>query len=194
MKKENEDAFKYTYSSREHSEIESIVKKYPDVNIIHFDAHTDLREEYLDERLSHASVIRRCHDIVGDGKIYQFGIRSGEKSEFQWSKEGHTYLNRFDFSTLEEIVEQLAGQKVYVTVDLDVLDPSVFPGTGTPEAGGVSFEELRKAVTLVCGKLQIVGCDVNELCPVYDQSGVSTAVAGKIIREMLIALCKGKGE
>lgn len=173
---------------------QSIVKKYPDVNIVHFDAHTDLREEYLDEKLSHASVIRRCHDIVGDGKIYQFGIRSGEKSEFQWSKEGHTYLNRFNFSTLEEIVEQLAGQKVYVTVDLDVLDPSVFPGTGTPEAGGVSFEDLRKAVTLVCGKLQIVGCDVNELCPVYDQSGVSTAVAGKIIREMLIALCKGKGE
>ncbi|MDD3140754.1 MAG: agmatinase [Lachnospiraceae bacterium] len=173
---------------------QSIVKKYPDVHMIHFDAHTDLREEYLDERLSHASVIRRCHDIVGDGRIFQFGIRSGEKNEFQWSEAGHTYLNRFDFGTLEEIVEELVGKEVYVTVDLDVLDPSVFPGTGTPEAGGVSFEELRKAVTLVCEKLQVVGCDVNELCPVYDQSGVSTAVAGKIIREMLIALCKGKGE
>ena len=69
-----------------------------------------------------------------------------------------------------------------------MLDPSVFPGTGTPEPGGVTFEQLRKAVTLVCQKANVVGCDVNELSPHYDQSGVSTAVACKVVREMLLAL------
>lgn len=165
----------------------AVAEKYPDVHIIHFDAHTDLREEYLGERLSHASVIRRCHDIVGDGRIYQFGIRSGEREEFYWAKE-HTHLNKFNFDGLEDIVSKLKDKPVYFTLDLDVLDPSVFPGTGTPEAGGVTFEELRRAVTLVTTKCNVVATDVNELSPTYDQSGVSTAVAGKIIREMLIAL------
>lgn len=167
----------------------AVHEKYPDVNIIHFDAHTDLREEYLGENLSHASVIKRCHDLVGDGRIYQFGIRSGEREEFYWAKE-HTHLNKFNFDGLMEVVEQLKDKPVYFTLDLDVLDPSIFPGTGTPEAGGVTFEELRKAVTLVMTKCNIVATDVNELSPTYDQSGVSTAVAGKIIREMLIALQK----
>lgn len=165
----------------------AVAEKYPDVHIIHFDAHTDLREEYLGERLSHASVIRRCHDIVGDGRIYQFGIRSGEREEFYWAKE-HTLLNKFNFDGLEDVVSKLKDKPVYFTLDLDVLDPSVFPGTGTPEAGGVTFEELRRAVTLVTTKCNVVATDVNELSPTYDQSGVSTAVAGKIIREMLIAL------
>lgn len=165
----------------------AVYEKYPDVNIIHFDAHTDLREDYLGEKLSHASVIKRCHELVGDGRIYQFGIRSGEREEFYWSKE-HTYMNKFNFDNLEKIVEDLKDKPVYLTVDLDVMDPSIFPGTGTPEAGGVSFEELRRAVTLVCSSCNIVGTDVNELSPAYDNSGVSTAVAGKIIREMLIAL------
>ena len=165
----------------------AVAEKYPDVHIIHFDAHTDLREEYLGERLSHASVIRRCHDIVGDGRIYQFGIRSGEREEFYWAKE-HTHLNKYNFDGLEDVVSKLKDKPVYFTLDLDVLDPSVFPGTGTPEAGGVTFEELRRAVTLVTTKCNVVATDVNELSPTYDQSGVSTAVAGKIIREMLIAL------
>ena len=87
-------------------------------------------------------------------------------------------------------MEQLKDKPVYFTLDLDVLDPSVFPGTGTPEPGGVSFDELRRAVTLVFSKLRIVGCDVNELSPHYDQSGVSTIVACKIVREMLLAFQK----
>jgi agmatinase len=97
-------------------------------------------------------------------------------------------MHRFTLDGLAEMTEKLCGKNVYLTVDLDVLDPSVFPGTGTPEAGGVSFDELRRALTLVCSKLHIVGCDVNELSPQYDQSGVSTAVACKVIREMLLAL------
>ena len=165
----------------------AVKEKYDDLYIIHFDAHADLRDDYLGQKLSHACVLRRCHELVGDGRIFQFGIRSGDREEFRFADE-HTEMHKFDFNGLEETVEKLKSKKVYFTLDLDVLDPSIFPGTGTPEAGGVTFDELRKAVTLVCSKLDIVGCDVNELSPVYDQSGVSTAVACKIIREMLLAL------
>lgn len=165
----------------------AVSKKYEDVHIIHFDAHADLRSDYLGAELSHACVIRRCWDIIGDGKIYQFGIRSGDREEFRWGSE-HVTTNKFNFDTLEEVVKKLEGKPVYFTVDLDVLDPSVFPGTGTPEAGGVNFDTLRKAVTLVCSNCNIVGCDVNELSPHYDQSGASTAVACKIVREMLLAI------
>ena len=161
--------------------------QYPDVHIIHFDAHTDLREDYLGEPLSHACVIRRCWDLIGDGRIFQFGIRSGDREEWRWGKE-HVQTQRFNLEGLEQVVEQLAEKPVYFTLDLDVLDPSVFPGTGTPEPGGISFEDLRSAVTLVCSKLHIVGCDVNELSPHYDASGASTAVACKIVREMLLAM------
>lgn len=165
----------------------AVKDKAEDLYVIHFDAHADLRDDYLGQPLSHACVLRRCHELVGDDHIFQFGIRSGDREEFVFASE-HTEMHKFNFDGLEEVVEKLKGKKVYFTLDLDVLDPSVFPGTGTPEAGGVTFEELRKAVTLVCSKLDIVGCDVNELSPHYDQSGASTAVACKIIREMLLAM------
>lgn len=165
----------------------AVSEKYDDLYILHFDAHADLRDDYLGQKLSHACVMRRCHEIVGDDHIFQFGIRSGDRDEFFFADE-HTEMHKFNLDGLEAVIEKLKGKNVYLTVDLDVLDPSVFPGTGTPEAGGVSFDELRKALTLVCEKLNIVGCDVNELSPQYDQSGVSTAVACKIIREMLLAL------
>lgn len=165
----------------------AVWEKYPNVHIIHFDAHADLRDDYLGVKLSHACVLHRCYDLVGDGKIFQFGIRSGDRSEFAWGK-GKVTTRLFDFEGLGETLEKLKGVPVYFTLDLDVLDPSCFPGTGTPEPGGVTFEQLRKAATQVCRKANIVGCDVNELSPHYDQSGVSTAAACKIIREMLIAL------
>ena len=166
--------------------VRSVYKKYSDLHIIHFDAHTDLRDDYLRAKLSHATVIRRCHDFIGDGKIYQFGIRSGEKYEFEFA-EKHNYINKFNLDGLDKVIAQLGDTPVYFTLDLDVLDPSVFPGTGTPEPGGISFMELLNAVIKI-GKLNVVGCDVNELSPIYDQSGASTAVACKIIREMLLAL------
>ncbi len=165
----------------------AVKEKFDDIYIVHFDAHADLREDYLGQKMSHACVLRRCWDILGDGHIFQFGIRSGDRDEFRFAEE-HTEMHKFSFEGLEDVVERLRGKNVYFTLDLDVLDPSVFPGTGTPEAGGVTFDELRRAVTLVCSSLNIVGCDVNELSPVYDQSGVSTAVACKIIREMLLAM------
>lgn len=171
----------------------AVAEKYPEIHIIHFDAHADLREDYLGAKLSHACVIHRCWDLIGDGRIHQFGIRSGDREEFAWGKQ-HVYTQKFNFEGLSETLETLKGKKVYFTVDLDVMDPSVFPGTGTPEPGGVTFEELRKAVTMVCQNAEIVGCDVNELSPHYDQSGASTAAACKIIREMLLAIspCKKK--
>lgn len=169
--------------------VRAAAHRYPDLRMIHFDAHADLREEYLGASLSHACVIRRCHDILGDGKIFQFGIRSGDREEFRWAKD-HVAMQKFSFDGLLDVLREIKGKPVYFTVDLDVLDPSVFPGTGTPEPGGVSFEELRKAVTAVCRQAYIVGCDVNELSPHYDESGISTAAACKIVREMLIALEK----
>ena len=167
--------------------VRAAVKKFPDLHILHFDAHADLRDDYLGQKLSHACVLRRCHELVGVGKIYQFGIRSGDKSEFDWGRE-RVFTRLFDFEGLQNAFAALAGKPVYLTVDLDVLDPSVFPGTGTPEPSGVSFDTLRKAVTDACGALNVVAADVNELSPHYDASGASTAVACKIVREMLIAL------
>ncbi|MBR1749667.1 MAG: agmatinase [Ruminococcus sp.] len=170
--------------------VRAAAKKYDDLHIIHFDAHADLRDDYLGVKLSHACVLHRCHDIVGDNRIYQFGIRSGDREEFEFAK-GHTYMHRFDLDTLESIVDKLKDKPVYFTLDLDVLDPSEFPGTGTPEAGGVSFNELLKAVISLT-KLNIVGLDMNELSPVYDQTGRSTALACKILREILLSIAKGR--
>lgn len=167
-----------------------VFKKYPDVHIIHFDAHTDLRDDYLGVQLSHACVLRRCHDLVGDGRIHQFGIRSGDRPEFIWAAEGHTDMHKFNLDGLEETVREIADKPVYFTIDLDVLDPSIFPGTGTPEAGGIGFMDLIHAIELIGSCLNVVGCDVNELSPTYDQSGVSTAVACKVVRELILSLNK----
>ncbi|MDD4774185.1 MAG: agmatinase [Eubacteriales bacterium] len=167
--------------------VRAAVRRRSDTHIIHLDAHTDLRDDYLGEKLSHATVIRRCHEITGDGKIYQFGIRSGDRSEFLWSG-SRTHMIMYGFEGLAGVIEALEGVPVYLTVDLDVLDPSAFPGTGTPEAGGVSFDALRRAVTDICRLCRVVGCDVCELSPTWDPSGISTAAAAKIIREMLLAL------
>lgn len=166
--------------------IKALVKKYPDLCILHFDAHTDLREDYMGEALSHASVIRRSWELVGDGRIYQFGIRSGLKSEFEWAK-AHTHLQRFNTNGLLEVIQALKGKPVYLTIDLDILDPSVFPGTGTPEPGGITMKELLDALVLM-KVLPLVGADVVELSPHYDASGISTAACCKVIREVSLLL------
>lgn len=169
--------------------IKSCYEKYSELHIIHFDAHTDLREEYMGEELSHASVIRRTWDFLGKGKIFQFGIRSGMRSEFQWAKE-NTFLNKFNFNGLKETVDKLADKPVYITIDLDVLDPSVFSGTGTPEPGGVTFKELLDAIIELSKLNNVVGADIVELAPHYDASGVSTAAACKVLRELALAISK----
>lgn len=172
--------------------VRAAAEKYPNLCLLHFDAHTDLREDYLGERFSHATVIRRCHDLLGDGRIFQLGIRSGLREEFLWGAE-HGFLHKFDLGGLTKAIERIGSRPVYFTIDLDVLDPSVFPGTGTPEPGGVQFMELLTAI-LHAAKLRIVGMDINELCPVYDPSGASTAVACKVLRELLLAVYFRKKE
>lgn len=168
-------------------------KKYGnDIYLLHFDAHADLRDEYLGQHLSHACVIRRCHDIIGDGRIFQFGIRSGDREEFRFAKE-HTQMYKtniggVDFSALPQVIEKLKGKKVYLTIDLDVLDPAFFCGTGTPEAGGASYNQLLEAIIMIGDSLDIIGADLNELSPHYDQSGASTAIACKLLRELLLAV------
>ncbi len=170
--------------------VRAAVQRYPDLHIIHFDAHADLREDYLGAGLSHACVMRRCQEYLGDGRIHQFCIRSGERAEFRFA-DAHTELHKFGFEGLSDTVELLKREEVpiYFTIDLDCIDPSAFPGTGTPEAGGVSFSELLDAILCVSG-LNIVGADVNELAPMLDPSGVSTATACKVLRELILAIHK----
>ena len=149
--------------------------------LVHFDAHTDLREEYLGEKLSHSAVIRHCGDIIGFENIKQIGIRSGMKEEFELMKKYKTLIHK------QEELDVLRGKDIFITVDLDVLDTSVIPGTGTPEAGGLSFNELINWFKYL-SEFNIIGADVVELAPDYDSSGVSTAVATKVIRELLMIM------
>ena len=166
--------------------VRAVAKRHPGLHIIHFDAHADLRDDYLGAKLSHACVLRRCHELTGDRRIHQFCIRSGDREEFRFAGK-HTDMHPFGFDGLEETVAALAEQKVpiYLTIDLDCLDPSAFPGTGTPEAGGVSFLQLLKAIRTVC-TAQVIGADINELAPSLDPSGVSTATACKVLRELIL--------
>ena len=170
--------------------VRAVAAKYPDLHIIHFDAHADLRDDYLGARLSHACVLRRCHDLLGDGRIHQFCIRSGEREEFRFAAQ-HTDFHPLSFDGLEETVRELKEKNapIYFTIDLDCLDPAAFPGTGTPEAGGVTFLELLEAIRMVA-QANVVGSDVNELAPMLDTSGVSTATACKVLRELLLAIAK----
>ncbi len=160
-------------------EIKAVSKFYKDLAIVHFDAHTDLREEYLGEEMSHSAVIRHASEIVAPENIKQIGIRSGMKEEFEFMKKHGTLVHKF------EELDVLKSKKIFVTVDLDVLDPSVMPGTGTPESGGMQFKELIDWFKYL-KNFDIIGADVVELAPDYDASGVSTAVAAKVIRELLM--------
>ena len=168
--------------------VRAVFEKHPDLQIIHFDAHADLRDDYLGAKLSHACVLRRCYDLVGDGKIHQFCIRSGDREEFVFAAE-HTDMHKFNFDGLADVCEELSRNNtpVYFTIDLDCLDPSGFCGTGTPEAGGVNFTELLNAI-LTVSKTNIVGADINELSPMLDNSGASTAAACKVLRELILSI------
>ncbi|MGL5329702.1 MAG: agmatinase, partial [Peptostreptococcaceae bacterium] len=170
--------------------------KYNDICVLHFDAHTDLREVYNNNKNSHATVIKRIWDIIGDNRIYQFGIRSGTKEEFDFAlKEKHTYMECFTIDTFGEILNSLDGKNVYLTIDLDVLDPSIFPGTGTPEPGGVTYKEFEKIFKLLLNsKINLVGCDIVELSPDYDNTNVSTITACKILRELSLVVANNKNK
>ncbi len=163
---------------------------HPALHVLHFDAHSDTREDYLGEPLSHACVMRRAHDLLGDGRIHSFGIRSGTREEFAWSRK-HLDLHRDALLGVGALCRRLAaeGTPVYFTVDLDVLDPSALPGTGTPEPGGATFRELQAAFDEIAeARPTIVGADLVELAPQLDASGISTAAACRALREMLLLM------
>lgn len=162
-------------------EIQAVSKYVDNLAIVHFDAHTDLREEYLGEEMSHSAVICHCSKIVGAENIKQIGIRSGMKEEWEFMKKHNTLCHKFSD------LDCLKGKNIFVTVDLDCLDTSIMPGTGTPEAGGMTFKELNEWFYYL-KDFNIVGADVVELSPDYDSSGASTAVATKVIRELLMAM------
>lgn len=162
----------------------AVLEKYNDLVLIQFDAHADLRNDYLGEELSHACVMQRCYQIMKSKELYQFGIRSMTKDEHDFANK-HTVLEKFSANTVLEVKEKIKDKPVYITIDLDVLDPSIFSGTGTPEPGGLTYKELQKAILNMRG-LNIVGLDVNELSPDYDHSKVSTITACKVIRELLM--------
>lgn len=165
--------------------ISEAAAKYPDLVVLHLDAHADLRDDYLGEQLSHASVMRRVLEVVGGENLYQLGIRSGTAAEFAFGRR-NTRFHPFEIlAPLRKIVPLLRGRPVYVTLDIDVVDPAFAPGTGTPEPGGCSAAEIIKAVHLLEG-LNVVGADLVEVCPVYDQSERTSLLAAKLVREIIL--------
>jgi len=167
--------------------VEELVKNYPQLQIVHIDAHADLREEYLGESFSHCTVMRKLIDHIGEGRLFQIGVRSGTEDEFELARKMKSIVP-FDSSSLSSMVNRLKNQPVYVTLDLDVIDPSLLPGVGTPEPGGLTFQEfislLKKLQTL-----HVVGFDIVELTPDYDPTQVSSVTASVILREMILAFC-----
>lgn len=164
--------------------------RYPELHLLHLDAHADLRDEYLGDKLSHSTVMRRACELLGGMRIFQFGIRSGDRSEFDYAT-SHTNLRCFDLKGFAGTVASLKDKPIYFTLDVDVLDPSVLPGTGTPEHGGVNFTDVLDAIhALRSENAQVVACDICELAPSYDTSGSSTAAACKLLRELLLSVVK----
>ncbi len=167
--------------------VEIYKKFYNNLKVIQLDAHTDLRDEYFGEKYSHATVMRRIFDIVGEKSIYQFGIRSGTKDEFNFANK---YTNLVKFSLkIEKFLDKLKNFPIYLTIDLDVFDLSILPGTGNPEPGGINFKEFIDFLEKI-KDLNIVGCDVVELNPEIDKTGASSILAAEVVREMLIVLNK----
>lgn len=172
--------------------IKAMYKKYPDLAIIHMDAHTDLRTDYEGEPLSHSTPIRKAAELIGPQNVYSFGIRSGMKEEFDWAKEVGMHISKFDVhKPLMEILPKLSGRPVYVTIDIDVLDPAHAPGTGTVDAGGITSRELLASIHEIArSNVKVVGADLVEVAPIYDNSEQTANTASKLIREMILGFVK----
>ncbi|TWT06927.1 agmatinase [Planococcus sp. CPCC 101016] len=172
--------------------MKAVASKYEDLAIIHFDAHTDLRENYEGEEYSHSTPIRKIADHIGPKNVYSFGIRSGMKEEFEWAKEQGMHISKFEvLEPLKEILPTLEGRNVYVTIDMDVLDPAHAPGTGTVDAGGITSRELLASIHAIAASgVNVVGFDLVELAPVYDHSDQTANTASKLMREMILGWVK----
>ena len=167
--------------------IEEVLRVYPDLHLIHIDAHTDLREDYLGETLSHSTVMRKILDFLDRGRLFQMGIRSGTEEEFQWAKKIRSIVT-LNESSLQNLVRRLKGKPVYVSLDLDVIDPGLLPGVGTPEPGGLTFREFLSLLKAL-QPLRVVGFDIVELTPDYDPTQISSVTASVILREMILSFC-----
>ena len=172
--------------------MKAVASKYDDLAIIHFDAHTDLRENYEGEEYSHSTPIRKIADHIGPKNVYSFGIRSGMKEEFEWAKEQGMHISKFEvLEPLKEVLPTLEGRNVYVTIDMDVLDPAHAPGTGTVDAGGITSRELLASIHAIAASgVNVVGFDLVELAPVYDHSDQTANTASKLMREMILGWVK----
>lgn len=168
--------------------IRSVSKKHDDLTIIHIDAHADLREHYEGEKLSHSTPMRKACELLGPEKVYSFGIRSGMKEEFEYAASSGMFMAKYDvLEPLKKKLPELAGKPVYLTIDIDVLDPAFAPGTGTCEAGGISSRELIEAIGAIAGSdVNVVGADIVEVSPAYDHAEITAIAASKMIREMLL--------
>lgn len=172
--------------------IEQVAKKYPGLKLLHFDAHADLREDYMGQPLSHASVIRKAVDLVGGKNIYQFGIRSGTRDEFTFAKNNTNMFIGQVLEPLKKVLPELAGHPVHITLDIDVVDPAFAPGTGTAEPGGCTSAEILEAIYLM-KDLNVVGFDMVEISPVYDHSERTAILGSKLVREAILAFGKRQG-
>jgi agmatinase len=167
--------------------IEEMLTIYPRLHLLQIDAHTDLREDYLGEPLSHSTVMRKVIDHLGEGRLFQVGIRSGTEEEFKLAKKMKSIVS-LDPGPLSSMIKRLRNQPVYITLDLDVIDPSLVPGVGTPEPGGLNFQEFIFLLKKLQG-LHVIGFDIVELTPDYDPTQVSSITASVILREMILAFC-----
>jgi len=165
--------------------IKAVAKEHPGLAVLHFDAHADLRTDYLGESLSHATVMRKVAELIGGSNLFQFGIRSGTRDEFTYAREHTNLFVDKVLEPLQEVRLQLGKRPVYVSLDIDVVDPAYAPGTGTPEPGGCSAVEILRAIHLLDG-LNIVGFDLVEVSPVYDQNDRTSLLAAKIVREAIL--------
>ena len=167
--------------------IEEILSIYPRLHLIQIDAHTDLREDYLGESLSHSTVMKRVIDHLGEGRLFQIGIRSGIEEEFKLAKKMKSIVS-LEPGSLSSMIKRLRNQPVYITLDLDVMDPSLLPGVGTPEPGGLTFQEFISLLKKL-QDLHVIGFDIVELTPDYDPTQISSVTASVILREMILAFC-----
>lgn len=166
--------------------VEAVHAFYPDLVVIQLDAHADLRPTYMNNPLSHACVMHRVVQLLGSKRVIQWGIRSGTHEEFEFAK-AHTLLCDDSVEQLVRVIKPLQSTPVYLTIDVDVIDPSLIPGTGTPEPGGITYKTFESIIK-VLSHLNIVGLDVVECSPDYDHHGVSSVVVAKMIRQCLLML------
>lgn len=164
--------------------VEMVYEKYPDLVVVQLDAHADQRDDYLGIELSHACVMRRISELIGDENVRQLGIRSGTRSEYEVMNSFGT-LTTFRAEDLDELIEWIGERPVYLTVDLDVFDPACFSGTGTPEPGGIDWWTFNRFIK-VMHAVDIVALDAVELAPQLDTSGCSSVLAAKAVRELLL--------